>query len=163
MKKFTLNLRICLCALSCVIFMAFSAKVILEEEMAQLQKMLTEHYDSSREEKEIKRYELNVTNSGFCRYKRYFSSGKVEYFSFNLIKFKGLDYQGIGDSTETGNLFLRTKGEDVIVQTYNDKIGGDVDSMACFMTIPVKNMKTQDLSDLSERLVKMNALLPVQK
>lgn len=163
MKKFTLNLRICLCALSCVILMAFSAQIILDEELAYLQKMLSEHYDSSREEKEIKRYELNVTNSGFCRYKRYFASGKVEYFSFNLIKFKGLDYQGTDESGESGDLFLRTKGEDVIVQTYNDKVGGDVDSMAYFMTIPVKNMKTQDLSDLTARLIKMNAQLSVQK
>lgn len=160
MEKFTLNLRICLCALSCVILMAFSAEVILDEELADLQKKLCEHYDSSREEKEVSRYELNVTNSGFCRYKRYFASGKVEYFSFNLVKFKELAYTG---ADQVGDLFLHTKGEDVIVQTYNDKKGGDVDSMACYMSIPVKNMAAQDVSDLSARLIKMNAQLSAQK
>lgn len=160
MKKFTLNLRICLCALSCVIFMAFSTQVVLDEEFAYLQKKLCEHYDSSREGKEIKRYELNVTNSGFCRYRRYFSNGKVEYFSFNLIKFSGIDYYG---TDKSGHLFLRTKGEDVIVQTYNDRKGGDIDSMACYMTIPMKDIEPQDLSDLSDRLVKMNAQLLAQK
>ena len=107
----------------------------------------------------MKKYELNVTNSGFCRYKRFYTSGKVEYFSFNLCKFKDIDYLG---TDKAGMLILKTLGDDVIVQTYNDR-KGDVDSMANYMSIPMKNVEVEDLSALSERLVKMNAHLLVQK
>ncbi|WP_316823625.1 hypothetical protein [Pedobacter gandavensis] len=160
MKKFTLNLKICLWALSCLIFMAFKVQSFLDEELAYLQKRLAEWYDHAAENREVTRYELNVTNSGFCRYKRFFSNGKVEYFSFNLMKFKALEYAG---TDTTGRLFFLTKGEDVIVQTYNDKKDGDVDSMASFMVIPTKKIEAQDLSELSEKLIKMNGQLQVQK
>ena len=159
MNKFTLSLKMSLFLLLCLIFMAFTAG-ILDEETAYIQKKLAEHYDNEQEGRQIKRYELNVTNTGFCRYKRYFTNGKVEYFSFNLVKFKTLDYYG---TDKNGKLYLRTKGEDVIVQTYKDNDGGDVDSMATYMVIPLKNIEPQDLSDLSDRLAKMNAQLLAQK
>ena len=159
MNKFTLSLKMSLFLLLCLVFMAFTAE-ILDEQTVYIQKKLAEHYDNGQEDQQIKRYELNLTNTGFCRYKRYFTSGKVEYFSFNLVKFKALDYYG---TDKNGKLYLRTKGEDVIVQTYKDKDGGDVDSMATYMVIPLKNIEPQDLSDLSERLLKMNAQLLVQK
>lgn len=161
MKKFTLNLKLCLWAASCLVFTAFSAQIIMDEEIADLQRRLKDHYDSAQEDQEVKRYELNVTNSGFCRYRRFFTSGKVEYFSFNIAKFKSLDYTGLTDST--GKLFIRTRAEDVIVQTYNDKKGGDVDSMATYMMLPIKNMEAHDVSELSQKLVKLNTQLLVQK
>jgi hypothetical protein len=159
MNKFTLSLKMSLFLMLCLVFMAFSVG-ILDEQGAYIQEKLTEHYDEGQEGQQIKRYELKVTNTGFCRYKRYFNSGKVEYFSFNLVKFKDLDYYG---TDKNGKLFLRTKGDDVIVQTYNDKKAGDIDSMAAYMVIPIKNIEPQDLSDLSDRLVKMNEQLLVQK
>ncbi|WP_316814043.1 hypothetical protein [Pedobacter heparinus] len=159
MNKFTLSLKISALLLLCPIFMAFNAR-LLDEYTDYIQQKLTAHYDNREEMQPIKRYELKVTNTGFCRYKRYFESGKVEYFSFNLVKFKDLDYYG---TDKNGKLYLRTKGEDVIVQTYNDKKAGDIDSMAAYMMIPLKNIEPQDLSDLSERLVKMNAQLLAQK
>jgi hypothetical protein len=122
--------------------------------------MFKMHYDDAVQSGQIKRYELNVTNTGFCRYRRYFVSGKVEYFSFNLKKFKDIDYYG---TEKNGNLFLRTKGEDVIVQTYNDRKEGDVDSMATCMSIPLKNIEPEDLITLSDKLAKMNAQLVAQK
>lgn len=160
MNKFTLSLRMCLCLLPGLLLMAFGAFNKLDEELAYIGKKLSEHHDSDQVQEQIRHYELNVTNTGFCRYKRYYVSGKVEYFSFNLIKFKDLDYDG---TEENGLLYLRTRGENVIVQTYNDKKDGDVDSMATYMVIPVKNIKPGDLSDLSDRLVKANALLLAQK
>lgn len=160
MNKFTLSLRMSLFLLFCLILMAFSGPALLDEEFTYIQNKLQEHHDNEYEETQIKRYQLNVTNTGFCRYRRYYVSGKVEYFSFNLVKFKDLDYYG---TDKNGKLYLRTKGEDVIVQTYNDKKGGDVDSMATYMVIPLKNMEPQDLSDLTDRLLKMNAQLLVQK
>ncbi|ACU02966.1 MULTISPECIES: hypothetical protein [Pedobacter] len=159
MNKFTLSLKMSFFLLICLVFMGFNER-ISDEYTVYIQKKLAEHYDSRLDEAQIKRYELNVTNRGFCRYKRYFNSGKVEYFSFNLVKFKDLDYYG---TDKSGKLYLRTKGEDVIVQTYNDKSGGDIDSMAAYMMIPLKDIEPQDLADLSERLVKMNAQLLAQK
>lgn len=160
MNKFTLGLKMSLSLLFCLVLMAFSADKLLDEQLAYIQNKLLEHHDSTHEEEEVKRYQLNVTNTGFCRYRRYYVSGKVEYFSFNLAKFKDLDYYG---TDKNGKLYLRTKGEHVIVQTYNDKKGGDVDSMATYMVIPLKNIEPQDLADLSERLIKMNAQLLAQK
>lgn len=160
MNKFTLSLKMSLCLLLCLLLMAFGASRIFDGELAYIGKMLSEHHDSEHAEEQIKRYELNVTNTGFCRYRRYYVNGKVEYFSFNLIKFKDLDYYG---TDKKGLLYLRTRGENVIVQTYNDKKDGDVDSMATYMVIPLKNMEPGDLSALSERLVKLNAQLLAQK
>jgi len=160
MKKFTLNIKMCLSLMICMVFMAFSARMNFDEQTAFLQKMLTEHYDKDAGSVQIKRYELNVTNTGFCRYKRFFAKGKVEYFSFNLVKFKDIDYYG---TDKKGYLYIRTIGDDVIVQTYNDKRGGDIDSMASYMSIPLKNVEAQDLIAISERMIKMNAQLLAQK
>jgi len=148
MKKFTLCLKISLISALCVFLCAFSDPDALEVFTGLLQKTLTEHYDFNQESNQIKRYELNVTNNGFCRYKRYFNNGKTEYFAFKLAKFKDLDYLG---TTNSGKLYLRTKGEDVIVQTYKDR-GGDVDSMATQVIIPVKNMEPEDLNLIRNNL-----------
>ena len=160
MNKFTLRLKISFSLLFCAIFMAFSWNLSLNEELVYIQNKLLEHYDSTHDEEPVKRYQLNVTNNGFCRYRKYYVSGKVEYFSFNLVKFKELDYYG---TDQNGKLYLRTKGEQVIVQTYGDKRNGDIDSMANYMVIPLKNIEPQDLVALSDRLIRMNALLLAQK
>jgi hypothetical protein len=159
MKKFTIKLRTSLYALSCVFLMAFSIPADLAEETMFVQKMLKDHYNELAIKPALKRYELNVTNSGFCRYRRFYTNGKVEYFSFNLIKFKDIDYYG---TDKAGQLLLRTLGDDVIVQTYNDR-QGDVDSMASYMLIPLKNVEAEQLFDLAERLARMNAHLLAQK
>lgn len=160
MKKFTLNLKICFTFAMCSIFMAFSKPKLFDEQVTYIQQLLVNHYNEEPETSQIKHYELNVTNSGFCRYKRFFKSGKIEYFSFNLVKFRDLDYQG----TDTaGALFLYTKSDDVIVQTYNDRSQEDIDTMADYMSIPVKNIATKDLTELSEQIKKMNARLLAQK
>lgn len=160
MGKFTLSLKMSLCLLVCFILTAFSWPVFVEDEAINIQRILRDHYDDSPITPAIKKYELNFTNNGFCRYRKFYKSGKVEYFSFNIVKFKDLDYYG---TDKTGNLYLRTKGDDVIVQTYNDRRGGDIDSMAAFMTIPIKNIEAEHLAELSEHLLKMNALILAQK
>ncbi|MEQ7798975.1 hypothetical protein ABDJ41_04090 [Pedobacter sp. ASV1-7] len=160
MNKFTLGLKMSLSILVFLILMAFSSASLFDEQLLYIQNKLVEHHDIEHGAEQIKRYQLNVTNTGFCRYRRYYVSGKVEYFSFNLAKFKDLDYYG---TDKNGQLYLRTIGENVIVQTYKDKKGGDVDSMATYMIIPLKNIEPQDLVDLSERLIKMNAQLLAQK
>lgn len=148
MKKFTFCLRLLSISVFCMFLCAFSYRDSVEEYVNYLQKSFTDHYDFSQESSTIKKFELNVTNNGFCRYKRYFTNGKVEYFAFKLAKFKDLDYYG---TTTSGKLFLRTKNDDVIVQTYNDR-AGDVDSMGTCIVIPLKNIEAEDLNQIKESL-----------
>ena len=153
MKKFTLCLKISLLSAFCMSLCAFSDPESMEQYAIYLHKTLTDHYDSSQESDQVKRYELNVTNNGFCRYKRYFNNGKTEYFAFKLSKFKDMDYYG---TTTSGKLYIHTKGDDVIVQTYKDR-GGDVDSMSTQLIIPLKNMEAEDLNLIRDNLNKINA------
>jgi len=43
------------------------------------------------------------------------------------------------------------QSDDVIVQTRKDK-QGDVDSMATYLVVPLKNIDVEQLNELSERL-----------
>ncbi len=160
MKKFTLPLRMFFFLFFCLFLTAFTINDVLDEDVMYIQDVFDNHYDAGKELKVLKRYELVITSTGFCRYRKYFVSGKVEYFSFNLKKFKDIDYLG---NDKKGKLLLNTKGEDVIVQTYNDRKNGDIDSMATFVSIPLKDIEPEILIGLSDRLIKMNGLLLVQK
>ena len=160
MKKFTIKLKIGLLGLSCLVFMSFSVWADLLEESSNLQNLLREHHNETLSKSGIKRYELQVTNSGFCRYKRFYTNGKVEYFSLNLGKFKSMDYYG---TDKAGNLILHSVGDDVIVQTHNDRKYGDIDSMANYMSIPLKNIEPENLTELSDRLTKINTQVLAQK
>jgi hypothetical protein len=155
MEKITVCLKMCFFMLCCLAFFAFTSPDLLNDQAIFMQKKLIDHYDAQQEAFGWKRGELTVTNTGFCRYKRYFEDGKVEYFSFNLVKFKDLDYLG---TVKGGKLLLHTVSDDVIVQTYNDK-GGDLDSMASSLTIPLKNIEPEDLADFSKRFLLMHAAL----
>jgi hypothetical protein len=159
MNKFTFGLKIGVFLMLCLVFYAFFTPDPLDEQSVYIQKKLTDHYDAQQHDNGVKQYELKITNSGFCRYKRYFYKGKTEYFSFNLAKFKTLDYLG---TVSSGKLYLRTLSDDVIVQTYNDK-SGDVDSMASCLIIPLKNLEPEDLNDFNDMFQKMNALLRAHK
>lgn len=160
MRKFTLYLKMCFFIIVCLVFAAFSEAGLRDEQTEFIRQLLSEHHDSTQGKRQIRRYELNVLNSGFCRYKRYFDNGKVEFFSFNLEKFRDMDYYG---TDKQGVLYLRTKGEDVIVQTYHDRRGGDIDSMSSYMAIPLKEIEPEQLTALSERLVRLNAQRLAQK
>jgi hypothetical protein len=99
----------------------------------------------------IKKHEIKVTSTGFCRYRKVFNNGKEEYFAFNLSRLKAIDYYG---TQAKGDLFLRTNSDDVIVQTRNDKRGA-IDSMGTYMVIPLKNIEPEALNDLAEQLKKL--------
>ncbi|WP_316736216.1 hypothetical protein [Pedobacter aquatilis] len=158
MKKFTFCLRLLSIPALSIFLYSFSEADGVDEYVNYLQKSFTDHYDFAQESNAIKKYELNVTNNGFCRYKRYFNNGKVEYFAFKLAKFKDLDYYG---TTTSGKLFLRTKNDDVIVQTYNDR-AGDVDSMATCIVIPLKNIEAEDLNQIKENFTRIGPNNTVQ-
>lgn len=156
MKKFTFSLEIYACVLVGLLFLSFSWYGPAEEVAGYMQQKLTTHYNAERGAKTIKRYELHITEEGFCRYRRFFTNGKIEYFSCNIRNFKELDYTG---TVAAGTLYIRTKTDDVIVQTYNTKRGGDVDSMATFMAIPLKNLEAEDLVDLAAKFQEMSVKL----
>ena len=82
----------------------------------------------------------------------FLKSAKQEYFAFNFARLKSMDYYG---TTTKGNLYLRTNGEDVIVQTRNDR-KGNIDSMATFVVIPLKNIEVDELNALEENFKKIN-------
>ncbi len=153
MKKFTVRLKMLTILSATITFFAFSWVDLLNEQAIFLQKKLIEHYDPGRDASGIDRCELNVTGTGFCRYKRFFENGKIEYFSLNLIRFKDFDYLG---TVNAGDLIIHTISDDVIVQTYNTK-DGDLDSMASVMTIPLKNIEPEDLNAFAKTFLSMQA------
>jgi len=155
MKKFSKSLRYCAIGASGLVLCSFCNFSILADEAQYLEQKLMEHYDISQEGPDILSYELQVTNSGFCRYKRHYADGKTDYFSFNTLKFKKLDYSG---TTKSGRLYLYTIKDDVIVQTFNDT-KGDIDSMATYLSIPLKDMKSVDLADLTEKFRQLHLKL----
>lgn len=162
MKKFTRIMKIWCFFYVAVIFFILSAFFIvdpLEEDSLFLKNKLEAHYDGNFSAGQIKRYELSVTASGFCRYKRYFQNGKIEYFAFNFLKYKDVDFFG---RPERGLLYLRTNADDVIVQTYKDR-GGDVDSMASYMIIPLKQVEAEDLNSLASGFASLRSTLQKQQ
>jgi hypothetical protein len=155
MEKFTVGLKMCVLLSACLIFFSFISSDLLKDQANFMQKKLVDHYDGQQEAVGLKRAELTLTKNGFCRYKRFFANGKTEYFSFNVIKFRDLDYLG---NINHGKLLLHTLSDDVIVQTYNNK-AGDLDSMASCMVIPLKNIEAEDLVSFAQGFRQMHVAL----
>lgn len=101
-------------------------------------------FNISGENTRLKKWEFQVTSEGFFRMRKYFPNGKQEYFAFNLTRVREMDFLG---TEEAGTLLLQTKGEDIIVQTYNDP-KGNIDSMTAVLKIPLKNINTDQLNRL---------------
>lgn len=145
MQKFTFDLKK-------LVFFLFGLAIILlsgfinpGDSRSFIHGWLNKYYDKDSQTEALKRYELNVTNSGFCRFRKVYNSGKEEFFSFNLSRFSSMDYYG---NTTSGELWLRTKNDDVIVQTRNDKQGA-VDSMSTYMIVPLKGIDEEKLNELA--------------
>ena len=155
MQKFTLHLKKSVFFSVCLVLFVCSAFETAEESTVMIQNTLLKYYDSSVDGVALKRFELNVTNSGFCKYKKIYTNGKTEFFSFNLARFKDIEYYG---STKRGELHLYTNSDDVIVQTHNDR-KGDVDSMATHMIIPLKEIDQDVLNSLAAQFKQLNTPL----
>ena len=147
MQKFTLDLKKSVFFLFGLAFLLFSGFSAAEDSRAYIHQWLNKYYNKDGQSEALKRYELNVTNTGFCRYRKVYTSGKEEFFAFNLSRFKSMDYYG---DTNSGELWLRTKNDDVIVQTRNDRQGA-VDSMSTYLVIPLKNIDEEQLNELASR------------
>lgn len=148
MQMFTCSSKIMIFTLFCYVFLSFVAIGPADEEAFYIQDKLNTHYNLHASGLALKNYELQFSGSGFCRYKKYYSNGKQEFFSFHFLKFRSAEF--VGDSL-TGVLHLHTLRDDVIVQTHKDRKGGDIDSMATSMAIPLKNIQAADLVLLQEK------------
>ena len=159
MQKFTLHLKKSVFFSICLIFLVCAGFEIADESTTIIQNTLTKYYDTTVGGNVLKRYELNVTNTGFCKYKKVYTNGKTEFFSFNLSRFKHMEYYG---TTARGELHLHTQHDDVIVQTHNDR-KGNVDSMATQMIIPLKDIDQDVLNTLAAQFTQVNTTLAKNK
>jgi hypothetical protein len=108
---------------------------------------LSQSYDASGEPR-LKKWELLFTTDAFLRLRKTYQSGRQEYYSLKLHRFKDMDYLG---SSTRGTVRIKTLADDIIVQTYNDP-KGNVDSMTTSLNIPVKNMDAERLDSLYQAL-----------
>lgn len=152
MKKFTFNLKITILSCIAMFFVLSSGFIQGEDSRTYIQNVLTRHYDTEGQNVPLKRYEINITNNGFCRYRKVYTNGKEEYFAMNLSRFKDVDFYGSG---QKGVLCLRTNSDDVIVQTRNDKAGA-IDTMGTYMIIPLKDIDVEELNTLAEHFRNWN-------
>lgn len=111
---------------------------------------LYQAFDSTIEPK-LKKWDIIITYDNFLRFRKTYYNGKQEYYSFNLHKFHDLNYWG---TTRNGLLRFETQGQDIIVQTYNDR-AGNIDSMTNILSIPAKNMEPDRLDSLRLALLQL--------
>jgi hypothetical protein len=114
-----------------------------EETWKWLQRCLLQSFNQSADGN-LKKWELSVTPEGFFRFKKYFPSGKQEYYSFNFTRLKDVGFYG---TSASGDIIFKTKEDDIIVQTYNDP-AGNIDSMSTTLILPVLNMEPERLDSL---------------
>ncbi len=74
-----------------------SAKLGLDEEIQQIAlpsqvKLNMLHHAHSDADK-IRQFELLLNSEGFLRYRRTYSNGKQEYYSFNLMRIKAIFFR----------------------------------------------------------------------
>jgi hypothetical protein len=96
----------------------------------------------------LKKWDLSITDESFIRLRKTYQTGKQEYFSLQLQRLEEITYLG---DVYSGMLQLKTKSDDIIVQTYNDR-KGNVDTMASVLNIPLKNMEPERLDSLKVAL-----------
>lgn len=121
----------------------------------QLREKMMAIYDPGATTGKLKRYEINITDEGFFRYKKIYTNGKQEYYSFNIVRLTDIAYLG---NTGRGALILRTTGDDIIVQTHNDP-RGNIDSMATMISIPAKLVEAEDMQLISDNLMEIKSML----
>ena len=118
-----------------------------QESLLWASKCLLQSFDAMVDPK-LKKWDLALTPDAFIRFKKTYQSGRQEYYSFNLRRFKNMDYIG---TNVRGTICLKTMGDDVIVQTYNDP-KGNVDSMSTSIKIPVRGLEAEQLDSLLTNL-----------
>jgi hypothetical protein len=141
-----INLLIAIVLLSSLQF-SFKTGMNEQQMLTWSNKYFSTFYDPSAELK-LKKWDLVLTDDAFIRLKKTYQNGKQEYYSFQLRRFTDMNYLG---TTAGGILQLKTKADDIIVQTYDDP-KGDIDSMATQLNLPVKNVEPEQLDSLMAAL-----------
>lgn len=134
---------------------AFTNDELLHKLAEQTQQKLNAFHAAETAGMKIKKCEIVVSDEGFLRYRRFYTSGKQEYYSLNLSRLQRVDY--FGNST-SGNLTIYTLEDDVIVQTYNDR-AGNVDSMSVQLKIMLADIEAEELSRIEQDLFVIKRLL----
>lgn len=153
-------IRSVLSVLSCLLIILLSSFSVYNDghihQLAErVQFKLTNLHGPEAESLKIKKCEILLSDEGFLRYRRTYTSGKQEYYSFNLLRISYMNYLG---DTGSGQLSINTQEDDVIVQTFNDR-NGNVDSMATHFNLSLHAVEAEDLSALQEDLFEMKRLL----
>lgn len=117
--------------------------VSLDENWKWIQRCLLQSFNEFAEAP-LKKWDLTVSSEGFFRLRKYFTSGKQEYFAFRLNKIKSLNYV---ENADSGMILFETVGDDIIVQTYNDP-KGNIDSMSTVLSLTVLKIDTQTFDTL---------------
>jgi hypothetical protein len=125
-----------------------SIRMDANEAVAYSNHCLNESYDASGDAK-VKKVELSVTEDLFVRFRKTYTGGKQDYYSFRVKRFSDLTYMG---TATKGSLILKTDADNVIQQTYNDPKGNE-DNMMQTMSIPVKSMEPERLDSLRTALL----------
>lgn len=120
----------------------------VEESWVWIQRCLLQSFNQSAGSP-LKKLDLSVTPDGFFRLRKYFPTGKQEYFSFRFTRLSEIEYEG---SVASGNIVFKTLSDDIIVQTYNDP-RGNIDSMSAFLAVPVVNMEPERVDSLRNALL----------
>jgi len=126
-----------------LIHFSFKPGMTEQEMITWSNRCLAESYDPSGEVK-LKKWDITFTPDAFIRLKKDYINGKEEYYSFQLHRFKDMNYLG---TTTEGTLQLTAIADDIITQTKDDP-RGDIDSMSTQMDIPIKNMEPERLDSL---------------
>ena len=136
-----------LCA-SVLIMASFISNADEQQWLNWSNRCLNYAYDPTADVK-LKKWEISLTGDAFVRFRKTYANGKQEYYSFQLRRFKDMDYLG---NVKEGMLQLQANNDDIIVQTYDDP-KGNVDSMATTLNIPVRNMDPDKLDSLRKALI----------
>ncbi|RYZ18806.1 MAG: hypothetical protein EOP49_49190 [Sphingobacteriales bacterium] len=103
----------------------------------------------------LEKVQLEANAKAVKHLRKTYQNGKQEYFSLQLHLLEDMAYLG---TANVGTLQLRTKEDEVIVQTYKDR-SGDVDSMSTSMVIPLKDVEADDLNKLNAQFNGLKGML----
>lgn len=116
-------------------------------------------YSRGPENGSLRKFEFTITSEDFFRYRKIYTNGKSEYFSFGIARLADVRYLGTAAS---GRMIFTTRADDIIVQTYNDP-RGNVDSMATDLSIPLRGAEAEDLQLISSNLEKIRQQLQTSR
>ena len=138
---------------------AFTAFRDVAQLSGQVREKLMALYNRGPENGSIRKFEIQITAEGFFRYRKIYTTGKSEYYSFSMGRLADVSYLG---TSASGQMIIQTKADDIIVQTYNDP-RGNVDSMTTDLILPLRQVEAEDLQLISSNLKAIHDQLQAKK